>query len=174
MPRIFTRRRGSSVAERAYRGRTLFDEFEGEERLGQQSLQRIEPPGPTVEHDPFQEERVEKRRERRGPRHQAEAVPHPQKLAAPAQQICRLLPRVALLRRQPAHQRLTVVVVDDTAQPQDAARYGDTVCVPLLPMAGAFRSVKYGARRVEAAPQRPAMDAVNKPRGISADIVGRV
>src|SRR5260370_16741175 len=76
-------------------------------------LERIVPPRPAVKQTTLYEERIKEDRYRRGPPHQTDLVVPSQCIARGVDQGFGLLRGIALLRGEPARQRLAIVMVND-------------------------------------------------------------
>src|SRR6185437_10726127 len=115
------------------------------------ALQRVEPAGPAVEQTALDEQGIEEHRERGGPAGAEEAIGSAQRLLT--QQVLCLVARVALLRCEPARQRLAVVVVDDALQRKHRAIDDDAMAVAFLPIAGLLASVENRAGGIQRSAQ---------------------
>src|SRR5712691_3416969 len=138
----------------------LVDDLEGDQRLGHKALERVAPAGPAIEQAAFGEQRVEEYADRRRPTHTADAVAASQRLDRSFGEIARLLTGVAVLRGEPARQRLAVVVIDDAVERAHLSPHHDPVTM-------AFLAVEHGAWRIERAAQSSPVHAIDEARAIA-------
>src|SRR5438128_2209194 len=118
-----------------------FQQSQRKQHLRVGALKHVEPSRPSVEDQPFAEQRVKENQERR----ENDLPPHPIRqphlrfssfdLPTPiscVEQVFRFQPCISILLSQPAIQRLAIVVVDDRAQRQDSSLDLHPMAVPFI------------------------------------------